>query len=58
MEIPKIIKNWINWLDRHGGLNALDVLLDTKGLHVLMGDGKGGDTKVYIPTIKDEFIFT
>lgn len=37
------------WLDSRGGRNESDVLEDAEGLYVLMGDGQGGEKKVYIP---------
>jgi len=38
------------WLDDHGGRTIGDLILgDPKGLYVLMGNGHGGDMKVYLP---------
>lgn len=37
------------WLDDRGGRNIHDVHGDEKGLYVFMGNGAGGDVKVYVP---------
>lgn len=42
--------NTRKWLIEHGGRNVdEDLRKDDKGLYVLMGNGYGGDTKVYLP---------
>jgi len=38
------------WLDSRGGRNEDDLLWDEKkGYYVLMGNGRGGETSVYLP---------
>ena len=42
------------WLKSRGGRTRADVLRDEKKkLYVLMGDGDGGWTEVYLPNDKD-----
>lgn len=38
------------WLDTRGGRNEDDVFSDKDGLFVLMGNGRGGEKKVYLPS--------
>jgi hypothetical protein len=37
------------WLIIHGGRTYKDVMVDRNGKYVMMGDGNGGDEKVYLP---------
>lgn len=45
----KLTHTQIHWLDSRGGRNASDVEQDEDGLYVLMGNGRGGEAKVYLP---------
>ena len=45
----KVTREQVKWLNKHGGRNFSDVLEDELGLYVLMGDGKGGEKKYYMP---------
>lgn len=38
------------WLDQHGGRLISDARKDEKGIYTLMGNGRGGDIKVYLPS--------
>lgn len=41
------------WLDDRGGRNISDVLVNPDGtIYTLMGNGAGGDMKVYVPNDK------
>ena len=41
------------WLDEHGGRRLADVHSNPDGtIYVLMGNGAGGDMKVYVPSDK------
>lgn len=48
---------WVksHWLNSRGGRDWSDLLKDEQGEYVLMGDGKDGQKKVYLPTV-DEII--
>lgn len=37
------------WLDSRGGRTNYDVEIDKKGFYVLMGNGRGGEFRVYLP---------
>lgn len=39
------------WLNSRGGRTLDDLKKDDLGYYVFMGDGKGGECKVYLPSI-------
>lgn len=45
----QILRGKLKWLDSKGGRSFRDLLKDEVGEYVLMGDGYGGDKKVYLP---------
>jgi hypothetical protein len=44
----KISRKQLQWIDSRAR-NLSDVFVDHKGLYVYMGDGLGGEVKVYVP---------
>jgi hypothetical protein len=42
------------WLNTHGGRDEFDVMRDEEGIYVLMGNGRGGEKRVYIPDMLKE----
>ncbi len=49
MENIILTRDDLVWLNSRGGRTSQDVQKDLVGLYVLMYDGNGGDTKVYLP---------
>lgn len=45
----KTVLTIAEWLDQHGGRDFNDLEKNYKGYYVLMGNGQGGDKKVYLP---------
>lgn len=50
----KLTHSQLLWLRQRGGRTTLDVLEDETGLYVIMYNGYGGVTKVYLPTEYEE----
>jgi len=46
-------ERWVksHWLSSRGGRDWSDLLSDSGGEYVLMGNGKGEEVKVYLPTV-------